>query len=230
VNATAENAEAFLAEIVGHYLRNPRIHKIYRTLYHTVPLDPRAAKTKSLVLNTRTCNFSEPSIGTIGALGNLVSAHYDLIIVDDLCNIDDRESPTVREKKKRWFKDLVSVLSPDGELVIVGTHWHFDDVYSYIKNELKTRSCLSTLGITSTRNPAISMTIRRRGSRTYYQPKSSARSRSRKARCSSPVSTGTSRCLRSTRSSGSKLYGLSRNPKSISKTQKRTGSAILRSA
>jgi predicted phage terminase large subunit-like protein len=136
VNATAENAEAFLAEIVGHYLRNPRIRKVYRTLYHTLPLDPRAAKTKSIILNTRTCNFSEPLIGTIGALGNLVSAHYDLIIVDDLCNIDDRESPTVREKKKRWFKDLVSVLSPDGELVIVGTHWHFDDVYTYIKNEL----------------------------------------------------------------------------------------------
>jgi len=100
------------------------------------PLDPESAKTKSIVLNTRTKNLAEPSIGTIGALGNLVSAHYDLIIVDDLCNIDDRESPRIREKKKRWFQDLVSVLVPDGELVVVGTHWHFDDVYSFIINEL----------------------------------------------------------------------------------------------
>jgi predicted phage terminase large subunit-like protein len=136
VNATAENAEAFLSEIVGHLLRNKRFLELHEALYHTYPLDLRAAKTKSFVLNTRTRNFSEPSIGTVGALGNLVSAHYDLIIVDDLCNIDDRESPSIREKKKRWFKDLVSVLSPDGELVIVGTHWHFDDVYSYIINEL----------------------------------------------------------------------------------------------
>ena len=30
----------------------------------------------------------------------------------------------------------MSVLSPEGELVLVGTHWHFDDVYSYIINEL----------------------------------------------------------------------------------------------
>jgi predicted phage terminase large subunit-like protein len=136
VNATAENAEAFLSEIVGHYLRNEKLLNLYRLLFNTKPLDPLAAKTKSIILNTRTRNFSEPSIGTVGALGNLVSAHYDLIIVDDLCNIDDRESPSIREKKKRWFQDLVSVLAPDGELVVVGTHWHFDDVYSFIINEL----------------------------------------------------------------------------------------------
>ena len=135
-NATAENAEAFLSEIVGHLLHNPHLLKVYQTLYHTHPLDPHAAKTKSITLNTRTRNFSEPNIGTVGALGNLVSSHYDLIIVDDLCNVDDRESTSIRKKKKRWFKDLVSVLSPEGELVIVGTHWHFDDVYSYIINKL----------------------------------------------------------------------------------------------
>jgi predicted phage terminase large subunit-like protein len=136
VNATAENAERFLSEIVGHYLRNKRLRDVYRLAYGLEPLDPLAAKTKSIVLKTRTKNFSEPSIRTIGALGNLVSAHYDLIIVDDLCNIDDRERPAIREKKKRWFQDLVSVLTPEGELVVVGTHWHFDDVYSFIINEL----------------------------------------------------------------------------------------------
>jgi predicted phage terminase large subunit-like protein len=136
VNATAENAEAFLSEIVGHLLRNEHFLGLHQALFNTYPLDARAAKTKSFILNTRTRNFSEPSIGTVGALGNLVSSHYDLIIVDDLCNEDDRESPAIRNKKKRWFQDLVSVLSPDGELVIVGTHWHFDDEYSYIKNEL----------------------------------------------------------------------------------------------
>jgi len=136
VNATAENAEAFLSEIVGHYLRNKKLLDLYDLLFSLKPLDPLAAKTKSIILNTRTKNFSEPSIGTVGALGNLVSAHYDLIIVDDLCNIEDRESPAIREKKKRWFQDLVSVLAPQGELVVVGTHWHFDDVYSFIINEL----------------------------------------------------------------------------------------------
>ena len=139
VNATAENAEAFLSEIVGHFLRNKRLLQVWHARYGTFPLDVRTAKTKSIVLNTRTSNFSEPSISTVGALGNLVSAHYDLIIVDDLCNELDRESQSIREKKKRWFQDLPSVLSPTGQLVVVGTHWHFDDVYSYVKNELNSQ-------------------------------------------------------------------------------------------
>ena len=43
----------------------------------------------------------------MNALDNLVSAHYDLIIVDDLCNKDDRESHSIREKKKRWYKEFL---------------------------------------------------------------------------------------------------------------------------
>lgn len=45
------------------------------------------------------------------------------------CNQDDRESAAVREKKKRWFKDLISILEPDGEILVVGTRWHSDDLY-----------------------------------------------------------------------------------------------------
>ncbi len=136
VNATAENAQAFLREIVGHYLRNPSLLEFYEENFGISPLDPNAAKKEYTVLNTRTKNLSEPSIATAGALDKLVSVHHDLIIVDDLCNIDDRESAAIREKKKRWFQDLVSVVNPLGELVIVGTHWHFDDLYSFIIKEL----------------------------------------------------------------------------------------------
>jgi len=48
------------------------------------------------------------------------------------CNNDDRESFAVRERKKRWFIDLISILNPTGLLLVVGTRWHLDDVYQYI--------------------------------------------------------------------------------------------------
>jgi len=136
VNATAENAENFLSEIVGHYLRNERLLEMYAALFGIDPLDARDAKKKSITLATRTDNLSEPSIGTIGAMGNLTSAHYDIILVDDLCNKEDRESAAVRYKKIRWFQDLPSILSPAGEIIVVGTRWHFDDVYSYIIDKI----------------------------------------------------------------------------------------------
>lgn len=48
------------------------------------------------------------------------------------CNNDDRESETVREKKKRWLQDLISILEPDGLLIVIGTRWHMDDLYQTI--------------------------------------------------------------------------------------------------
>jgi hypothetical protein len=109
---------------------------LYRAKFNKAPLSPLAEKKKKITLAVRTINHSEPSIAAIGALGNLVSAHYDLIIVDDLCNEDDRESPALREKKKRWFQDLFSVLSPKGQIVLVGTRWHFNDAYGDIITKL----------------------------------------------------------------------------------------------
>ena len=135
-SAVSENVQNFLSEISGHYLRNDRLIQLYQAKYHMRPLSPLAEKKKKVTLATRTINHAEPSIAVIGALGNIVSAHYDLIIVDDLCNEEDRESPTIREKKKRWFQDLFSVLSPHGEMILVGTRWHFDDVYGYIDKKL----------------------------------------------------------------------------------------------
>jgi predicted phage terminase large subunit-like protein len=135
-SAVSENVQNFLSEISGHYLRNERLLELYQAKYHKRPLSPLAEKKKKITLATRTINHAEPSIAVIGALGNLVSAHYDLIIVDDLCNEEDRESPTIRGKKQRWFQDLFSVLSPHGEMILVGTRWHFDDVYGYIDKKL----------------------------------------------------------------------------------------------
>ena len=136
LSATAANARAFLHEIVQQYETNKMLRELYHRCYGVEPLAMHAARTSSIVLTTRTRISSEPSIGTAGTYSSLVSRHYDLIIVDDLCNEQDRESPRIRWRKKQVLRDLVSVLDPNGELVIVGTHWHFDDLYSYIINEL----------------------------------------------------------------------------------------------
>ncbi len=130
-NATSENAEAFLREISSQIVRNERFKSLFGEL-----IDPRAAKISSITLKNRETYHKEPSISTIGVLGNLVSAHYSTIICDDLCNQQDRESDSVRQKKIRWYHDLLSVLDPDGEIVVIGTKWHYQDLYHYIVDEL----------------------------------------------------------------------------------------------
>ena len=130
-NATSDNAEAFLREITTHLLRNQRFIDVFGK-----QLDSHTSKVSSVTLKSRTAFNKEPSISTVGVLGNLVSAHYSTIICDDLCNDKDRESESIREKKKKWFQDLMSVLDPDGEIIVVGTRWHFNDLYKYIIEDL----------------------------------------------------------------------------------------------
>mgnify|MGYP003393891585 CR=1 FL=1 len=130
-NATSDNAEAFLREITTHLLRNTRFMEVFGKL-----LDANSSKVSGITLKSRTSFNKEPSISTIGVLGNLVSSHYSTIICDDLCNDKDRESESIREKKKNWFKDLMSVLDTDGEIIVVGTRWHFNDLYKFIIEDL----------------------------------------------------------------------------------------------
>ncbi len=130
-NATSDNAEAFLREITTHLLRNQRFKDVFGNL-----IDGNTSKVSSVTLKSRIAFNKEPSISTVGVLGNLVSAHYSTIICDDLCNDKDRESESIREKKKAWFRDLISVLDPDGEIIVVGTRWHFNDLYKYIIEDL----------------------------------------------------------------------------------------------
>ena len=130
-NATSDNAEAFLREITTHLLRNERFKEVFGKL-----IDSNTSKVSSVTVKTRTSFNKEPSINTVGVLGSIVSAHYSTIICDDLCNDKDRESESIREKKKKWFQDVMSILDPDGEIIVVGTRWHFNDLYKFIIEEL----------------------------------------------------------------------------------------------
>lgn len=124
-SATNELAQQFVGEIKQHLTENQKLHDIFgynpvkRDNQQEVWLTPRMVK-------------KEPNIKAKGALSSLTSEHYDIIICDDICNNDDRESETIREKKKRWLQDLISILEPDGLLLMIGTRWHMDDVYQGI--------------------------------------------------------------------------------------------------
>ncbi len=131
-NAVADNAQNFLYEIKKHL----RLNKKFRWLFGDLLTGTDRERQDSLTLTNRAHIRKEGSIEATGALSQITSTHYDIVICDDLVNNDDRESPTKRQKKKRWFEDIISILNPDGEMIVVGTRWHFDDLYNYIINVL----------------------------------------------------------------------------------------------
>jgi len=75
----------------------------------------------------------EANIACIGAGSAITSSHYEVIICDDIVSNEDRESVTIRDRKHRWFIDLISIIEPkDNLMFVIGTRWAKGDVLDTI--------------------------------------------------------------------------------------------------
>ena len=80
--------------------------------------------------------MKEPSIAVCGVLGTVVSMHPDLIIADDLISVNNSLNLSQRSKVSHWFRTVVlPMLEPSGQMVVIGTRYHFADLYSDILAE-----------------------------------------------------------------------------------------------
>lgn len=136
-SGTAAKACEMLGEIIGHVQHDEYFRAVYGDLMPGLRRDERKKWTGSeATVATRTHARRHATWTAVGAETNLVSAHYDHIIVDDLVGPDDRESAAIRERKKRWLRDLIAILRRGGSLWLVGTRWHPDDAYHWLLDEL----------------------------------------------------------------------------------------------
>jgi predicted phage terminase large subunit-like protein len=125
-SATNDLAEQILYEITQHLTENENIKQFFADFGNDNPIVK--LNQQEVVLHPRIVK-KEPNLKARGALAALTSEHYDIIICDDVINTEDRESATIREQKKRWYKDLISILEPDGLIMIIGTRWSDADLY-----------------------------------------------------------------------------------------------------
>lgn len=89
-------------------------------------------RENDIVVAQRNIALAAPSIGTCGVESELTSAHFDLIICDDLCGLTNTQTKEQRDKTKKFRKMINSLLDPGGREIDIGTRWHFDDYYSDI--------------------------------------------------------------------------------------------------
>lgn len=128
VNETLGVARKLLEGIKQHILGN----EVFRERYGA--WDQAASKwTEDVVVIPRTNFLKEPSLSAGGVLGNLVSLHNDLIILDDPISNNNCYTPHLRQKILTWFTNVIlPALEPEGQLVLVGTRWHAMDLYGHI--------------------------------------------------------------------------------------------------
>jgi predicted phage terminase large subunit-like protein len=130
---TQLQADVFLREIKAHLQHNRLLKEYFGELYSDDKWDSR-----EIFVAPRTSAAKEATITCVGVGGPVASRHYDLILADDLVDEENARTEGQREKVRTWYyKTLLPCLEPDGRLFLVGTRYHYQDLYGHlIKNEL----------------------------------------------------------------------------------------------
>ena len=146
-NAKLGNSQKFLRSIANQFTSNPKFRwawrdwwiKNYATNYHKQDmkdkLDWVVRNTQDEFTLLRSSMVREASITTASIDSSMVSQHYSTIIGDDIINREWVRSQELVERSILYFKDLLDLLNPDGEMVIIGTRWSHADLYAWILEE-----------------------------------------------------------------------------------------------
>lgn len=92
----------------------------------------------SIVINKRIIGAVEPTVDTSGIDSSKVAMHYDLIIFDDI--VCDTNVTNINQMNRVYdcYKNSLSLLSRAGHHILIGTRWHYNDMYGRLIADNKT--------------------------------------------------------------------------------------------
>lgn len=130
-NALLDNSKGFLREIKSHFEKNERLTALFG---ETRNEDEKWSESQ-IIVKSRRAFHKEPTVQITSVDKSVVSQHYDLIIADDLVTRESISTKEQRTKLIKYYKDILDLLEPGGTLVVIGTRWHYDDLYGWILSE-----------------------------------------------------------------------------------------------
>lgn len=78
----------------------------------------------------------EPTLQVLGVTSSQISSHYDMIILDDVCDRQNIQTAHRRRQLKDWYNtELLEMLEPDGKILNIQTRWHADDMHNYLSEK-----------------------------------------------------------------------------------------------
>lgn len=132
-NYKLENAKAFLYQIRNYFTMSEMFEGCY---YDIIPDLKKVKWNESGITVLRTSNPKEATIEVTGVGGEITGRHYDLIIYDDIVGPENVGTRDQLEKLRNWYNQTQFLLDPGGQQVLIGTRWHFDDLYGFIMENL----------------------------------------------------------------------------------------------
>ncbi len=127
VSKTAELANQTVAAIKNRIENDPNYISVFGNLK---PKNPQKwTDTEFFVKRKEISKF--PTLRGCGIMGSLTGGGFDLIIADDIIDEENVYTQCQREKSSRWFfKVLLTTLFSWGACLVIGTRWHYADLYS----------------------------------------------------------------------------------------------------
>lgn len=172
-----ELSEAFIRELRGYFEDGDLLDAVWNSRPHIrgklVPAldksnrryygDENEAADRKVVWSNqqlqmvRDSKAKEPTVLSTSVKAKATGQHYDLIVMDDIVDMDNSETPSKLKRVKRWAGDIASIRTkiaytshcgvlPDGtrfdetlgdEYVVTGTHYDPGDYYAFIKENAK---------------------------------------------------------------------------------------------
>jgi predicted phage terminase large subunit-like protein len=142
---TFEKSRAFLSEMRGHMMDNEKYRDLYHTLHGVYPDDNRRDdKWSDTEFNIagKHKKTKEPTVSCAGVGVTKVGMHYDVIISDDLQSEKNVTTKDAIRGVVDHYKLNLSLLEPDGFMIMIGTRWDYNDVYQYIIDNEADRFCI----------------------------------------------------------------------------------------
>ena len=132
-NYKHENAKAFLHQIKSEMMMNQ-----YFQLYfaYLIPDLKKVKWNENQITVRRNKNLKEATIEVTGVGAEITGKHYDLILFDDVVGPENIGTLEQLQKLRQWYNQMQSILEPGGDQMLIGTRWHFADLYGFLMENL----------------------------------------------------------------------------------------------
>jgi len=142
---SATKAGGFLTGIKNH-IEGKAPNSKFRDYYPRWETDPHNGKWNESQINISIRKYKavEPTIDTGGIETSKVGMHYDLIIFDDIVSDVNVTTKAQMDKVYDCYKKSLSLLKPGGDVILVGTRWHYGDTYGRLLAENREKENFET--------------------------------------------------------------------------------------
>jgi len=136
---THNHAIRFLGTIEAVLTTSPIVKQYYGDV-----IGPKMTNME-IVTSFRTDNsITEATVTATGMYGSYVtSGHFTEVVCDDLITFENSRSTLQRDRTNNWFKTtLLPTLLPGAPIRVIGTRYHFDDLYNTLMKSLGYKTLL----------------------------------------------------------------------------------------